>query len=39
MQYSFTYNEVFSAFDDCLKHKRNSIGAMKFRVNEVDNLI
>lgn len=39
MQYSFTYNEVFTAFEDCLKHKRNSFGAMKFRVNEVDNLI
>lgn len=39
MEYSFTYGEVFSAFEDCLKHKKNSIGAMEFRVDEIDNLI
>lgn len=39
MEYSFTYGEVFAAFEDCLKHKKNSIGAMEFRVDEVDNLI
>jgi len=37
--YSFTYNEVFNAFEDCLKHKKNTSGAVKFCVNKVDNLI
>ena len=39
MDYSFTYGEIFDAFDDCIKHKRNSVGAMEFMVNKVDNLI
>lgn len=39
MEYSFTYDEVFNAYEDCLKHKKNSIGAMKFNVDKVDNLI
>lgn len=30
MDYSFTYDEVFTAFDDCLKHKKNTIGAKEF---------
>lgn len=39
MEYSFTYGEVFDAYDDCLKHKKNSIGAMEFMVDYVDNVI
>lgn len=39
MDYSFTYGEVFAAFEDCLKHKKNSIGAVEFMIDEVDNLI
>lgn len=39
VEYSFTYGEVFDAYDDCLKHKKNSIGAMEFMVDYVDNVI
>lgn len=38
MDYSFTYDEVFSAFDDCLKHKKNTIGAKEFCIDKVTNL-
>jgi len=37
--YSFTYNEVYHAFEDCLKHKRNTPGAIKFCVDRVDNVL
>ena len=39
MDYSFTYNEVFSAFEDCLKHKKNTRGAIEFCIDKVTNLI
>ena len=39
MDYSFTYDEVFTAFDDCLKHKKNTIGAKEFCVDKVTNLL
>ena len=38
MDYSFTYDEVFTAFDDCLKHKKSTIGAKEFCVDKVTNL-
>ena len=39
MDYSFTYNEVFSAFEDCLRHKKNTRGAIEFCIDKVTNLI
>lgn len=39
MEYSFTYDELLSAFDDCLKHKKNTIGAKEFCVNKIENLL
>ena len=39
MDYSFTYDEVLAAFDDCLKNKKNTKGAKKFCVDKVSNLL
>jgi len=39
MDYSFTYDEVFAAFDDCLKHKKNTKGAKEFCVDKIGNLL
>ena len=39
MDYSFTYDEIFAAFDDCLRHKKNTIGAKEFCVDKVTNLL
>jgi len=39
MSFSFSYEEVFAAFDNCLKHKRNTRGAKEFCVNKVSNLL
>ena len=39
MDYSFTYDEVPAAFDDCLKNKKNTKGAKKFCVDKVSNLL
>ena len=39
MEYSFTYNEVLAAFDDCLKNKKNTRGAKEFCVDKVSNLL
>lgn len=38
MDYSFTYDEVFRAFNDCLRHKKNSRGAKDFCIDKVNNL-
>lgn len=37
--YSFTYNEVLLAFEDCVKHKKNSWGAREFCVSKVRNIL
>lgn len=37
--YSFTYNEVLKAFNDCLKHKKGTYGAKEFCTNEIQNVI
>lgn len=39
MECGFTYSEIFAAFDDCLKHKKNTKGAKKFCIDKVSNLI
>ena len=39
MDYGFTYNEIFSAFEDCLRNKKSTQGAKEFCMNKVDNLI
>lgn len=39
MGYSFTYGEVFAAFDDCLKNKRNTRGAKEFCIDKVSNVL
>lgn len=39
MEYAFTYDEVSKAFDECLKHKKNTKGAKEFLLNKVSNLI
>lgn len=39
MDYSFTYAEVVAAFDDCLKHKKNTKGAKDFCLNKISNLL
>lgn len=39
MEAGFTYGEIFAAFDDCLKNKKNTTGAKKFCINKVSNLI
>lgn len=39
MGYSFTYNEVFNALDDCLKNKKSTRGAMEFCVDKVSNVL
>lgn len=39
MEYAFTYDEISDAFDDCLKHKKNTKGAKKFLLDKVSNLI
>lgn len=39
MDYGFTYNEIFSAFEDCLRNKKSTKGAKEFCMNKVDNLI
>lgn len=39
MEYAFTYDEVSAAFDDCLKHKKNTKRAKKFLLDKVSNLI
>lgn len=36
---SFTYDEVSAAFDDCLKHKKHTLGAKEFLLDKVSNLI
>ena len=37
--YSFSYEEVFKAYEDCLRHKRNSPNAIKFMLNSNENVI
>lgn len=39
MEYSFTYNEVYLAFIDCLKNKKNTSGAKEFCVDKVSNIL
>lgn len=39
MDFSFTYDEVFAAFTDCLKHKKNTKGAKDFCLDKVSNLL
>ncbi|MBP3278739.1 MAG: hypothetical protein J6M44_07270, partial [Butyrivibrio sp.] len=39
MEYSFTYNEVYLAFTDCLKNKKNTSGAKEFCVDKVSNIL
>lgn len=39
MEYAFTYDEISNAFDECLKHKKNTKGAKEFLLNKVSNLI
>lgn len=36
---SFTYDEISAAFDDCLKHKKHTLGAKEFLLDKVSNLI
>lgn len=39
MDYSFTYNEVYLAFIDCLKNKKNTEGAKEFCIDKVSNIL
>lgn len=37
--YSFTYDEMFLAYEDCMKNKRTTANATKFSINATENLI
>lgn len=37
--FSFTYNELFKAYDDCIRHKKNSPNAVNFMINKNENVI
>lgn len=37
--FSFTYDELFKAYDDCIRHKKNSPNAVNFMINKNENVI
>ena len=39
IKYDVPIEDVFSAYYDCRKHKRNKIGALNFEVDLENNLI
>lgn len=39
LTYSFTYNEVLKAYDDCMSNKRNTANAIKFSVDHITKLM
>lgn len=38
-KFSFTYEEIFKAYEDCIRHKKNSPNAIKFMLNKNENII
>ena len=38
-KFSFTYEEIFKAYEDCIRHKKNSPNAIKFMLNKNENVI
>lgn len=38
-KFSFTYEELFKAYDDCIRHKKNSTKAIEFMTNSYENTI